>query len=215
MPSPSQDAKRRRTLETMALKKLAARKAGHDRGRFARPPFAAVDANASPPPAASVVGGVARVPRRRVQFPPAPPPRAPGSAPSPTPMDAEAGDDEDVSFGARESFASWLARVGLRGPHDADRGETRITAAQREELERLWCGAAETDALRVLVENLKDGELEMARREQAAAEGWAEDFERATESAWRDRVRAASAAEDAARRELAPVSDPHHRPHET
>lgn len=136
------------------------------------------------------------------------------------PMDADGGDDDDddMDFGGQESFPEWLARVGLEGPDDGvDDGamttaaaaagcggaaRTTITAEQREELEALWAGAAEADTLRKLVENLKDSELEMARSEQVANEGWAADFEAATATAWRGKVEAASAAEVAARSAL-------------
>ena len=118
----------------------------------------------------------------------------------PSPMDAEmdawdGGEADDAPFGVSESFHEWLTRVGLRGPLDPDRGGTLVSAGQREELQRVWGDAAETETLRRLVENLKDGELEMARREQAANERAAAEFEAATETAWRGRLEAASDAE--------------------
>ena len=200
MLSPKQpDTKRRRTLENLAMRKLAARKANAGAtsadaaaaaaadGAARRVPFGAIDVN---------VRGVAST------APPAhvPARHAPAAAP-PAPredvmMDADfccAGDDDDdMDFGAQESFGEWLSRVGL----------TRVTPPQRAELERVWGDASEVETLRELVENLKDSELEMARREQLAASGWAADFERATETAWRERVEAASAAESEAKAEL-------------
>lgn len=125
-----------------------------------------------------------------------------------SPMDAEtrsatASDDgNDADFGHQESFHDWLTDVGLRAPLDPNRGGTLVSARQREELQRVWADAAETETLRRLVENLKDGELEMARHEQMVHEGWCAEFERATETQWRDRVEQASAAEENARREL-------------
>ena len=108
-------------------------------------------------------------------------------------MDAwDGGEADDAPFGVSESFHEWLTRVGLRGPLDPDRGGTLVSAGQREELQRVWGDAAETETLRRLVENLKDGELEMARREQAANERAAAEFEAATETAWRGRLEAAS-----------------------
>ena len=181
-------AKRRRTLETLAVK-----------NRSGRAPFGAVDGN--------TLAHRARQPsfrqgkkseralspadvRARDAFEPAPP----------SPMDAEmdawdGGEADDAPFGVSESFHEWLTRVGLRGPLDPDRGGTLVSAGQREELQRVWGDAAETETLRRLVENLKDGELEMARREQAANERAAAEFEAATETAWRGRLEAASDAE--------------------
>lgn len=118
-------------------------------------------------------------------------------------MDAEMSYDDDVNFGAQESFGDWLARCGLRGPADASaHGSLRISQSQRDELEHVWCNAAEADTLRRLVENLKDSELDIARREQLANGAWAHDFEEATAKAWSGKVKAASAAEMAAKAEL-------------
>ena len=118
-------------------------------------------------------------------------------------MDAEMSYDDDVNFGAQESFGDWLARCGLRGPADASaHGSLRISQSQRDELELVWCNAAEADTLRRLVENLKDSELDIARREQLANGAWAHDFEEATAKAWSGKVKAASAAEMAAKAEL-------------
>ena len=118
-------------------------------------------------------------------------------------MDAEMSYDDDVNFGAQESFGDWLARCGLRGPADASaHGSLRISQSQRDELELVWCNAAEADTLRRLVENLKDSELDIARREQLANGAWAHDFEEATAKAWSGKVEAASAAEMAAKAEL-------------
>jgi hypothetical protein len=85
-------------------------------------------------------------------------------------MDAEMPYDEDMDFGAQESFGDWLGRCGLRGPADANsaHGSVKISQKQRDELEHVWCNAAEADTLRRLVENLKDSELDIARREQLA-----------------------------------------------
>ena len=69
-------------------------------------------------------------------------------------------------------------------------------------MEHVWCNAAEADTLRRLVENLKDSELDIARREQLANGAWAHDFEEATAKAWSGKVKAASAAEMAAKAEL-------------
>jgi hypothetical protein len=57
-----------------------------------------------------------------------------------------------MDFGGQESFGEWLARVGLEDPndcnsHDAATTTTKITPAQREELETLWYGAAEADTV--------------------------------------------------------------------
>ena len=119
-------------------------------------------------------------------------------------MDAEMPYDEDMDFGAQESFGDWLGRCGLRGPADANsaHGSVRISQKQRDELEHVWCNAAEADTLRRLVENLKDSELDIARREQLANGAWAHDFEEATAKAWSGKVEAASAAEMLARNEL-------------
>ena len=119
-------------------------------------------------------------------------------------MDAEMPYDEDMDFGAQESFGDWLGRCGLRGPADANsaHGSVKISQKQRDELEHVWCNAAEADTLRRLVENLKDSELDIARREQLANGAWAHDFEEATAKAWSGKVEAASAAESRARNEL-------------
>jgi chromosome segregation ATPase len=119
-------------------------------------------------------------------------------------MDAEMPYDEDMDFGAQESFGDWLGRCGLRGPADANsaHGSVKISQKQRDELEHVWCNAAEADTLRRLVENLKDSELDIARREQLANGAWAHDFEEATAKAWSGKVEAASAAEMAAKNEL-------------
>jgi hypothetical protein len=181
-------AKRRRTLETLAVK-----------NRSGRAPFGAVDGNTlahrarQPSSRQGKKSERALSPadvRARDAFEPAPP----------SPMDAEmdawdGGEADDAPFGVSESFHEWLTRVGLRGPLDPDRGGTLVSAGQREELQRVWGDAAETETLRRLVENLKDGELEMARREQAANERAAAEFEAATETAWRGRLEAASDAE--------------------
>ena len=181
-------AKRRRTLETLAVK-----------NRSGRAPFGAVDGNTlahrarQPSSRQGKKSERALSPadvRARDAFEPAPP----------SPMDAEmdawdGGEADDAPFGVSESFHEWLTRVGLRGPLDPDRGGTLVSAGQREELHRVWGDAAETETLRRLVENLKDGELEMARREQAANERAAAEFEAATETAWRGRLEAASDAE--------------------
>ena len=134
------------------------------------------------------------------------------SATVPMDFDGDDGDDDDddMDFGGQETFEGWLARVGLEGPGGSfSRGVpgesttvTRVSQAQLEELEALWHKAGEVETLRKLVENLKDSELEMARREQLALGGWAADFEAATEGAWRDKVEAASAAAAAAKRAL-------------
>ena len=63
----------------------------------------------------------------------------------------------------------------------------------------MWSAAVEVETLRKLVENLKDSELEIARTEGLAMQGWTADFEAATATAWRGRVEAASAAEIAAK----------------
>ena len=181
-------AKRRRTLETLAVK-----------NRSGRAPFGAVDGNTLADRARQPSSRQGKKSERalspadvqaRDRFEPAPP----------SPMDAEmdawdGGEADDAPFGVSESFHEWLTRVGLRGPLDPDRGGTLVSAGQREELQRVWGDAAETETLRRLVENLKDGELEMARREQAANERAAAEFEAATETAWRGRLEAASDAE--------------------
>ena len=150
-------AKRRRTLETLAVK-----------NRSGRAPFGAVDGNTladrtrQPSSRQGKKSERALSPadvQARDRFEPAPP----------SPMDAEmdawdGGEADDAPFGVSESFHEWLTRVGLRGPLDPDRGGTLVSAGQREELQRVWGDAAETETLRRLVENLKDGELEMARR---------------------------------------------------
>ena len=196
MLSPKQhDTKRRRTLENLAMRKLAERKAHAGAksadGAARRVPFGAIDVNIR---GVATTALPAHVPARHAAAAAPPAPRA--SAPEDVMMDADfccTGDgDDDMDFGAQESFGEWLSRVGL----------TRVTPTQRAELERVWGDASEVETLRELVENLKDGELEMARREQLAASGWAADFERATETAWRERVEAASAAESEAKAEL-------------
>ena len=185
---PHGSAKRRRTLEALAMK-----------NRPGRAPFGAVDRNTltgrAPHPSSRQRKKSERAlspadVRARDAFEPAPP----------SPMDAEmdawdGGEADDAPFGVSEPFHEWLTRVGLRGPLDPDRGGTLVSARQREELQRVWDDAAETETLRRLVENLKDGELEMARREQAANERMAAETEAATETAWRDRFEAASDAE--------------------
>ena len=176
------------------------------KNRSGRAPFGAVDENTlagRAPQRSSRLGKKserARSPadaRASDAFEPAPP----------SLMDAEmdawdGGEADDAPFGVSESFHEWLTRVGLRGPLDPDRGGTLVSARQREELQRVWGDAAETETLRRLVENFKDGELEMARREQAANERMAAEFEAATETAWRDRLEAASDAELRAKEEL-------------
>ena len=116
--------------------------------------------------------------------------------------DPSSQEEDDAPFGVSESFHEWLTRVGLRGPLDPDRGGTLVSARQREELQRVWGDAAETETLRRLVENLKDGELEMARMTQAAHERATRELEAETETAWRGRLEAASDAERSAKEEL-------------
>ena len=55
-------------------------------------------------------------------------------------MDAEMPYDEDMDFGAQESFGDWLGRCGLRGPADANsaHGSVKISQKQRDELEHVW-----------------------------------------------------------------------------
>ena len=176
------------------------------KNRSGRAPFGAVDGN--------TLAGRARQPssrqgkkseralsppdvRARDAFEPAP------ASPMDAEMDAwECEEEDDAPFGVSESFHEWLTRVGLRGPLDPDRGGTLVSARQREELQRVWGDAAETETLRRLVENLKDGELEMARMTQAAHERAAARFEAETETAWRGRLEAASDAEMRAKEEL-------------
>jgi chromosome segregation ATPase len=192
---PHGSAKRRRTLETLAMK-----------NRSGRAPFGAVDGN--------TLAGRARQPssrqgkkseralspadvRARDAFDLAP------ASPMDAEMDAwEREEEDDAPFGVSESFHEWLTRVGLRGPLDPDRGGTLVSARQREELQRVWGDAAETETLRRLVENLKDGELEMARMTQAAHERATRELEAETETAWRGRLEAASDAERSAKEEL-------------
>ena len=168
----------------------------------------------SKPVVASTARPIAPPPARATRTAPAPAPAAdapiapassldltPVAASSPAPMEM---DDDDVAFGAQESFAEWLARVRLRGPRDPPGGAdaTRISETQRATLESTWANAAEADALRRLVENLKDSELEMARKETLAASGWAADFEAATAAAWSEKVDAAARAASDARKAL-------------
>ena len=70
-------------------------------------------------------------------------------------------------------------------------------------MELVWCNAAEADTLRRLVENLKDSELDIARREQLANGAWAHDSpRRRPRRRGAGKVEAASAAEMAAKAEL-------------
>lgn len=216
--APGHDAhgnpKRRKTLETLAMNNRSRRGVGP-----VRAPFGAVDGNALAARSASFRADIKKTDKQM-----SPVERTRGLQPTRThtssrhdsfscwtadagsPMDAdetrawETGDDAD--FGVPESFHDWLTLVGLHGPLDPNRGGVPVSARQREELHLVWANAAETETLRRLVENLKDGELEMAKDEQMRNEGWAHTFERDTETQWRDRVARALEAETHARHQL-------------